>query len=122
MNIIIVQQGQNLAPEEKEKAINSKMDSMSKDAKKLHCLNQKRKTVSSLLTQKNKEIEEVLARDIAERREKESTQRVKNSCAVEFELQQITSALMMELKQICSEDAVPRYIIAIAKILDNYQG
>ena len=95
---------------------------MTKDARKLHSLTQKRKTLSTILTQKKKEIEHGIAKEITVRREKESTQRVKNSCDVEFELQQITSALMMELKQICSEENVPRYIIAIAKILDNYQG
>ena len=95
---------------------------MTKDARTLHSLTKKRKTLAALVTKKKKEIEHGIAKDITERREKESSKRVKNSCEVEFELQQITSALMMELKQICFEDEVPRYIIAIAKILDNYQG
>ena len=95
---------------------------MTKQAQKLHSLITRRKTVAALVTEKKKEIEHEITREITERREKESSKRVNNSCAVEFELQQITSALMMELKQICSEDDVPRYIIAVAKILDNYQG
>ena len=95
---------------------------MTKDARTLQSLSKKRKKLASIIVQKKKEIEDGIARDITEQRKKESSQRVKNSCDVEFQLQQITSGLMMELKQICAEDEVPRYVIAISKILDNYQG
>ena len=95
---------------------------MTKDSRSLVSLTKKRKKLAAIIVHKKKEIEQGIAKNITELREKESSQRVKNSCEVDFQLQQITSALMMELKQICSEDDVPRYIIAIAKILDNYQG
>lgn len=111
-----------MTQEEKDKAISEKLKVLTKEAQALHTLTKKRKELSGLITQRSKEIEHEISQDIGKRREKESSQRIKNNSEVEFQLQQITSALMMELKQICSEDSVPRYIVAIAKILDNYQG
>lgn len=98
------------------------MKAMTRDAHDLHYLTKKRKEVVSLINQKNKELEYTLAQNVSDRREHESQKRIKRNCAEERRQQQVTSSLMLELLQICAEDNVPRYVQAIAKVLDNYQG
>lgn len=111
-----------MTPEEKEESVKSLMKTIEKDNKTLHFLTNKRKEVHAMLLQKAREIEHVLITDISNMRESESRKRIKRNRDVEKKLQEITSALMMEFKNICEEDRVPRYIVAIANILDNYQG
>lgn len=75
-----------------------------------------------MLAMKNREVDHGITKDVTSMRENESHKRIQRNCQVEKNLQEITSALMMELKQICEEETVPRYVVSIAKILDNYQG
>ena len=55
-------------------------------------------------------------------REKERNKRLELYGNLEEKRQRVTSSLMMELLEICREDNVPRYIVGIANILDNFQG
>lgn len=100
----------------------TKLETITKDAKTLHILTKKRKEIATLMAQKSREIEHGMTVDISLMRENESRKRIQKNCQVEKTLQEVTSALMMELRHICEEDDVPRYVIAIAKLLDNYQG
>lgn len=95
---------------------------MAKQAKNLGILTKKRKEVDAMLKEKNKAIDYDVAKNVTERRQQHSKKRIEMNLQDEDKLQKITSALMLELLQICAEDDVPKYIPAIARILDNYQG
>lgn len=107
---------------ERDVAIQLQTRDMSDSMNLLHQLLKKKKELLVLINNKKREIEYGVARDISERREKESLKRIKISYEDEKKVQQLTSALMLELMQICKEEEVPRHVLAIAKILDNYQG
>ena len=111
-----------MSKEERDAAIQIQIESIGKDTRNLNHLVKKRQELFALLREKSKTVEYELAKEVSQRREKESNTRIRKSCNAERQAQQITSALMMELMQICEEDDTPRYVIAIAKILDNYQG
>ena len=95
---------------------------MTNEAQKLNLLTKKRKQLVSLLEEKKKSIEHSISMDINSMRADERKKRIEIYGQMEEERQQITSALIYELMKICDKDQVPRYIVSIAKILDNYQG
>ena len=95
---------------------------LTKHAKALHSLTIKRRELIALINKKNKEIEHTLAKEVSERKKKESQKRINITSKDENVQQKLTSTLVMELLQICSEDDVPRYVEAIGKVLDNFQG
>lgn len=111
-----------MAKKEKEDAIRALKLCMTQQAQTLHGLTKRRKEMAALIQEKDSQINEELARDVCEMREKERQNRLETYGQVEVRRQEITSALLMELVQICKEDEVPRYVVAIGKILDNYQG
>ena len=111
-----------MSPEEKKEAIMAEKLKVVKDSEALHTLINQRKEAAAKVIEKNKQIEQNIAKDVSEKREKESRKRMKRNADAEKELQEITSELMLELMQVCAQEEVPRYIMAIAKILDNYQG
>ena len=98
------------------------MSSMTRDAQNLNILVKKRKELEAAMKEKENEFEFSLSESVAKAREKERNKRIEKYGRVELQRQEITSALMLELRQICERDDVPPYILAIAKILDNYQG
>lgn len=95
---------------------------MTKEAQALCVLHKEKKEMSARLAQKKKEVDHSLSKEITKRREEESQKRILNNSNVEQRLQRVTSALMLELMEICSKEEVPRYVVALAKVLDNYQG
>lgn len=76
----------------------------------------------AMLAEKETNVNNSISKDLNVMRQEEREKRIKLYGEVETQRQQITSVLIQELNRICSQDKVPRYIIAIAKILDNYQG
>ena len=107
---------------DKDKAIKAQLKCMTKDAQKLHKLTTKRQEAAALLKEKSKVLEESVAKDLSDKREQESRKRILSNASAENQMQKLTSALLLELMQICAEDDVPRYVMAISRILDNYQG
>lgn len=95
---------------------------MAEDAKTLHGLTSKRKTLLAIVKEKRANVDVCMSNNINSVRAEERKKRIEVYGKLEDERQQITSALLMELRKICEEDQVPRYVVAIGKILDNYQG
>lgn len=95
---------------------------MTRAAQKLHTLTKKRKEMMSLIKEKDATLEHTISKNLNAMREGEIKKRLELYGEVEQQRQQLTSALMQELMQICERDRVPSYVLAIAKILDNYQG
>ena len=108
--------------EEKDSAVQDHLRDMTKDALRLHFLKIKRKETAATISQRKKEIEQGVAEDISKRRNEERQKRIKNNGMTEKNLQELTSVLMLELIEICKEDDVPPYVLAIARVLDNFQG
>ena len=76
-----------------------------------------------MIRQKDSAINHCISKNINDMREVERKKRIQLYGEVEEQRQKVTSALMLELMQICQNDlTVPQYIHAIAKVLDNYQG
>ena len=107
---------------DRSEAICRQLESMTNDAQTMNLLLKQKRDVAAKLAEKNTEIDHSLSIDVTKKREEERLKRLKKNSNVEQRLQQVTSALMLELMEICSQEEVPRYIVAIAKILDNYQG
>ena len=95
---------------------------MVKAAQKLHGLTKLRKELVTLLKKKDACLDHSISTSLNNMREAERKKRIELYGEVEEQRQQLTSALMQELMQICDKEPVPRYIVAIAKVLDNYQG
>lgn len=108
--------------EEKKTSILEQTQSVTKAAQTLHGLSKKRKELISVLQQKEKDVNYSVTKSLNEMREKERKKRIEIYGEKEEQRQQITSAVMLELMQICKQDDVPRYILFLAKVLDNYQG
>lgn len=107
---------------EKQNVIEAVKQSMTETAQKLHTLTKKRKEIVAQIKEKDKQISHTVTKDVGNLRDKERQKRLQVYGGVEQERQQITSALLLELMQICQDIDVPSYVLAIAKILDNYQG
>lgn len=95
---------------------------MTEAAQTLHGLLTKRKTLLAVVKEKNSILDHSISNNINSQRAQDRNKRIEIYGKIEDQRQQITSALMLELIKICEKDEVPRYIVAIAKILDNYQG
>lgn len=100
----------------------SVMSLIVKAAQSLHVLNKQRKEAMAEAKEKQKQLDHSLSKDVGQLRQTERNKRLQLYGIQEQKRQEITSALMLELFQICQEDDVPRYVNAIGKILDNYQG
>lgn len=120
--MLFLQRYSKSTSEDMEEEIDAKLQTMTKQAQTLHLLTKKRKERVAMIKEKKNVIESTITSEVNQRREVESKRRIKNNGEVEQKLQKVTSALMLELLQICEEVDVPRYILSIAKILDNYQG
>lgn len=112
----------HLSEQEKDAEILVQKNKMKEYTENLHALTQQRKETQAQVVERNKEIDRTIAEDVIEKRGRESRKRMKINAAVEQNLQELTSELMLELMQICAKDEVPAYIVAIAKILDNFLG
>ena len=112
----------NMSKEDRELVITAQLNALSHDAQNLHLLTKKRKETVALIVKKKKDIEHVLTQEVCKRREDESKKRIHRNYQEEQQAQRLTSALMMELMEICSQEDVPNYVMAISKVLDNYQG
>ena len=95
---------------------------MTRAAQKLHTLTKKRKELLTLTRNKQSTLDHSISQNVSTLREEERKKRIEAYGKVEEQRQKLTSALMLELMNICEQDKVPRYVVAIAKILDNYQG
>lgn len=111
-----------MTPTEKDKAVKEKMLAMTEAAQTLNDLAKYRRETLAQINKKAKDIEHTVAKEVADRREKESQRRLSINSKQEQQQQQLTSSLMLELMLICAEDDVPRYVKGIAKVLDNFQG
>lgn len=76
----------------------------------------------AIVNAKTRDTEHALDNEVCDRRDKETQKRININSKEELMKQKVTSSLMLELIQICADDEVPRYVRAIAKVLDNYQG
>lgn len=74
------------------------------------------------MKERNVNVDHCVEKNLNELRDEERSKRIKIYGEVEEKRQQVTSALMLDLLKLCQEKDVPSYILAIAKVLDNYQG
>lgn len=95
---------------------------MTKAAQSLHLLTKQRKEAVNEAKEREKRLNDTLTKDVGRLRDTERKKRLQLYGTQEQKKQKITSTLMLELMEIIEEDEVPRYIQAIARILDNYQG
>ena len=107
---------------EKDSAIQILKDKIAAATKLVHELSKKRKEAVALIREKDKNLDYCFSKDVSRLREEERKKRLQLYGTVEDQRQRVTSMLIMELKNICREDEVPRYVFAIGKILDNFQG
>lgn len=111
-----------MSKEEKANAVKRETELMTKAARTLHGLTIKRKDYLAKVKEKEASLNHCLSQTVNEQREMERKKRIQLYGEIEEQRQQVTSSLMLELLQICEQDKVPRYVLAIAKVLDNYQG
>ena len=112
-----------MSKKEKDDAIKSQTQGMAEAAKMLNGLTKKRQEVLSTIREKDTSLHHSFSKTINDMREAERKKRLELYGEVEEQRQQATSTAMLELIQICEKDtSVPPYILAIAKVLDNYQG
>lgn len=107
---------------DRDEALKAQTQSMTEAAQKLNALSKKRREVLALIREKEAEIDSSVTKNVNAVRQTERNKKIQLYGEVEDQRQQVTSSLMLELMQICEKDEVPRYIAAIAKVLDNYQG
>lgn len=88
---------------------------MSKTAKSLHVLMNQRKEAAAEAKEKEKEVNHSVLKDVTQLREVERNKRLQLYGVNEQKKQEITSAIILELIQICKEGDVPRYVHIIAK-------
>lgn len=107
---------------QRENAIESLKESMGKAEQTLHLLTKRRKEVSAMIREKDRDTTDSFNKDVNKLRETERNKRLKLYGEIETQRQHVTSALIMELFKICREENVPQYVYGIAKVLDNFQG
>lgn len=111
-----------MSKKERDIAVKAKTDSMTQAVKRLHVLSKTKKELSNLIRERDSHVDHCISKNLNAMREEERKKRIEVYGEIEEKRQQVTSILIMELLKICSEDDVPRYVMAIAKVLDNYQG
>lgn len=82
----------------------------------------KRKELELLIREKKASLDLSLSANINATREQERKKRLKLYGEVEQQRQEITASLVHQLMKICDEDDAPRYVSAITKVLENFQG
>lgn len=111
-----------MTTKQKDEAIKSQTESLTQAVKRLHVLTKTRKELTTLMKEKDSDVDLCITKNLNAMREAERKKRIQVYGEAEEKRQQVTSALILELMQICQQHDVPPYISAIAKVLDNYQG